>query len=35
VAADYDEQCRRARAFAEEHFDARQIVRRLLEQALT
>jgi hypothetical protein len=35
VAADYDEQCRQARALAEEHFDARKVVRRLLEQVLT
>jgi hypothetical protein len=34
VAADYDRQCRLARALAEEHFDARQVVRRVLEQAL-
>ena len=34
VAADYPEQCRRARALAEEFFDARKACRRLLEIAL-
>jgi hypothetical protein len=34
VAADYDRQCRLARALAEEHFDARNVVRRVLERAL-
>jgi hypothetical protein len=35
VAADYDRQCRLARALAEEHFDARQVAGRVLERALT
>jgi len=34
VAADYDRQCRLARALAEEHFDARKIAAQVLEQAL-
>jgi len=34
VAADYERQCRLARALAEEHFDARKVVGRLLERAL-
>jgi hypothetical protein len=34
VAADYDHQCRLARGLAEEYFDARQVVRRVLERAL-
>jgi hypothetical protein len=34
VAADYDEQCRRARALAEEHFDAYTVVASVLERAL-
>ena len=34
VAADYDRQCRLARALAEEHFDARKVAARLLERAL-
>jgi hypothetical protein len=34
VEADYERQCRSARALAEEHFDARRVVRRVLEQAL-
>src|SRR5262245_5123600 len=34
AAADYDHQCRMARALAEEHFDARTIARRVLERAL-
>jgi hypothetical protein len=34
VEADYERHCRQARAFAEEHFDARRVVARLLEQAL-
>ena len=34
VAADYAHQCKLARALADEHFDARKVVRRLLEQAL-
>jgi len=34
VAADYDHQCRLARALAEEHFDARKVAARLLERAL-
>jgi hypothetical protein len=34
VAADYDRQCRLARALAEEFFDARKVARRVLEQAL-
>jgi hypothetical protein len=34
VAADYEKQCRSARALAEEHFDARQVLTRVLERAL-
>jgi hypothetical protein len=34
VADDYSRQCELARALAEEHFDARQVVGRLLEQTL-
>lgn len=34
VAADYERQCRLARALAEEHFDARRVVGRVLERAL-
>jgi len=34
VGADYDRQCRLARALAEEFFDARKVVGRLLERAL-
>jgi hypothetical protein len=34
VAADYDGQCRRARALAEECFDARKVARGVLERAL-
>lgn len=34
VTADYDRQCRAARALAEEHFDARKVAARLLERAL-
>jgi hypothetical protein len=34
VAADYERQCRRARALAEEHFDARKVAGRVLERAL-
>ncbi len=33
VAADYPRQCRLARALAEEHFDARKVVKRMLERA--
>jgi hypothetical protein len=32
--ADYDRHCRLARALAEEHFDARKVVRAVLERAL-
>ena len=32
--ADYERHCRQARALAEEHFDARRIVARVLERAL-
>jgi hypothetical protein len=35
VAADYDRQCRLARALAEEFFDARTVVKRVLERALS
>jgi hypothetical protein len=35
VAADYERQCRLARALAEEHFDARKEVKKLLERALS
>jgi hypothetical protein len=34
VAADYDHQCTLARTLAEEHFDARHVVARVLERAL-
>ena len=34
VAGDYERQCRLARALAEEYFDARQVVGRVLERAL-
>jgi hypothetical protein len=34
VAADYDRQCRLARGLAEEYFDARTVVRRVLERTL-
>ena len=34
VAADYERQCRLARALAEEYFDARNVVGRVLERAL-
>lgn len=34
VEADYENQCRLARALAEEHFDARKIVTAVLEKAL-
>lgn len=34
VVADYEEQCRRARALAEDLFDARKVVAHLLERAL-
>lgn len=34
VANDYDHQCRLARSLAEEFFDARTVVRRLLERAI-
>jgi hypothetical protein len=34
VAADYEHQSKQARALAEEHFDARRVVRRVLELAL-
>jgi hypothetical protein len=34
VGQDYEHQCRLARALAEEHFDARHVVRRVLEQVL-
>jgi hypothetical protein len=35
AAKDYDRQCRLARALAEEHFDARKVVGRMLEAALS
>lgn len=34
VAADYERQCVLARALADEHFDARQVTRHVLERAL-
>jgi hypothetical protein len=34
VQSDYERHCRRARALAEEYFDARKVVGRVLEQAL-
>jgi hypothetical protein len=35
VAADYERQAGLARALAEEHFDARKVVRTVLERALS
>ena len=35
AAADYERHCRFARTLAEEHFDARRVVHRVLELALT
>jgi hypothetical protein len=34
AVADYNRHCRLARAFAEEYFDAKKVVKRVLEQAL-
>ena len=34
VESDYERHCRLARALAEEYFDARRVVGRVLEQAL-
>ena len=34
VAVDYERQCQLARATAEEHFDAKKVLRRVLERAL-
>jgi hypothetical protein len=34
VAADYERQCRQARALTEEYFDARKVVKKVLERAL-
>jgi hypothetical protein len=34
VEADYERQCRRARALVEAHFDAREVVRSVLERAI-
>jgi hypothetical protein len=34
LAADYETHCRRARALVEEHFDAKKVVRKVLERAL-
>ncbi len=34
VEADYENQCRLARALAEEHFDARKVITQVLEKAL-
>jgi hypothetical protein len=34
VEADYERQCRLARALAEEHFDAKKVIGRVLERAL-
>jgi hypothetical protein len=34
AVGDYDQQCRLARALAEEHFDAKEVARGLLERAL-
>jgi hypothetical protein len=34
VESDYERHCRQARALAEEYFDARRVVGRVLEQAL-
>ena len=35
VTADYEQQCKFARALAEEYFDARKVVQRVLERALS
>jgi hypothetical protein len=35
AVGDYDRHCRLARALAEEYFDAKKVVKRVLEQALT
>jgi len=35
VAADYDHQCKLARALADEYFDGRKILKPMLETALT
>ena len=35
VESDYERHCRSARALAEEHFEARRVVGRVLESALT
>jgi hypothetical protein len=34
VESDYERHCRLARALAEEHFDGRRVVKRVLEHAL-
>ena len=34
AVADYERHCRLARTLAEEHFDVRRVVRRVLELAL-
>jgi hypothetical protein len=34
AAADYDRQCRLARQLAEEHFDAKKVVKSVLERTL-
>lgn len=34
VVADYEQQCKLARALAEEHFDAQKVVKRMLELAM-
>jgi hypothetical protein len=35
VEADYDRQCRAARALAEAYFDAEKVIRRFLERAMS
>ena len=34
ATADYERQCRLARALAEEYFDAKKVIRRVMEKAL-
>jgi len=35
VEADYERQCRAARALAETYFDAEKVIRRVLERAMS
>jgi hypothetical protein len=34
ATADYEQQCRLARTLVEKHFDAKKVIRRVLEKAL-